>query len=168
MASPKRRVVDIKSGPLFAFQFLVLGGVFLLAGIIAAGPYLLVGAALVLIGTVILTAHEGTEISPDARVYREYNSFLFIKTGAGKKYDRIEKIFVNPGRVTRRYYTAHTSSSSTFTDMEYNGYVKFSDGVKVFLLSGRNRDKVITRLKGVADSLNIPFQDNTLVNQQRH
>jgi hypothetical protein len=98
---------------------------------------------------------------PESNSYREYNSILFIKTGKGKKYQRIEKIFINPVRVSKTIYTAHTSNSSTFQDVEYNAYLKFSDGEKIFLLSGKNKNRIRNRLKIIAETLNIPLQDNT-------
>ena len=161
MPSPKS-TVDIKSGRLFPFQFLVLGAVILVAGIAVAGPYVIIGVVLILAGAVILTAHEGTEIYPATNTYREYNSILFIKTGKGKKYESIEKIFINPVKVSQRMYSAHTMNSSTFQHIEYNAYLKFSDGEKIFLLSGKNRDRIRSRLKLVAETLNIPLQDNTV------
>ncbi|MEX1240434.1 MAG: hypothetical protein WEB30_11975 [Cyclobacteriaceae bacterium] len=157
----RKSTVDIKSGRLFPFQFLVLGFIILLSGFAVVGPYMIIGIILIIAGAVILTAHEGTEIMPDSNSYREYNSILFIKTGKGKKYQRIEKIFINPVRVSKTIYTAHTSSSSTFQDVEYNAYLKFSDGEKIFLLSGKNKNRIRNRLKIIAETLNIPLQDNT-------
>lgn len=157
----RKSTVDIKSGRLFPFQFLVLGFIILISGIAVVGPYMIIGIILIVAGAVILTAHEGTEIMPDTNSYREYNSILFIKTGKGKKYERIEKIFINPVRVSQKIYTAHTMNSSTFEDVEYNAYLKFSDGEKIFLLSGKNKNKIRNRLKAIADSLNIPLQDNS-------
>lgn len=157
----RKSTVDIKSGRLFPFQFLVLGFIILISGVAVVGPYMIIGIILIVAGAVILTAHEGTEIMPDTNSYREYNSILFIKTGKGKKYERIEKIFINPVRVSQKIYTAHTMNSSTFEDVEYNAYLKFSDGEKIFLLSGKNKNKIRNRLKAIADSLNIPLQDNS-------
>lgn len=157
----RKSIVDIKSGRLFPFQFLVLGFIIFITGIAVVGPYMVIGITLIIAGAGILTAHEGTEIIPSSNTYREYNSILFIKTGKGKKYQRIEKIFINPARVSQKVYTAHTLNSSTFDDIEYNAYLKFSDGEKIFLLSGKNKNRIKDRLKLVADSLDIPLQDNT-------
>jgi len=157
----RKSIVDIKSGRLFPFQFLVLGFIIFITGIAVVGPYMIIGIVLILAGAGILTAHEGTEIIPESNTYREYNSILFIKTGKGKKYQRIEKIFINPAKVSQKIYTAHTLNSGTFHDVEYNAYLKFSDGEKIFLLSGKNRNRIRDRLKLAADTLNIPLQDNT-------
>lgn len=158
----RKDAVDIKSGKLFPFQFLVLAGIFLLAGLAVAIPHPIIGTILIITGAIILTADEGTEITPASNSYREYNSFLFIKTGKDKRYPQLEKIFINRAMVTQKVYTAHTMSSSTFSGVEYNAYLKFSDGVKIFLLSGKNKSRMKDRLQGVARTLNIPLQDNSL------
>ena len=120
--------IDIKSGKLFPFQFLVLGVVILFAGIAVVVPHAIIGCLLIIGSAMILTAHEGTEITPAAKTYREYNSVLFLKTGKPKKYKSIEKIFVNPVKRTQKMYTPRTLHSSTFSNVEYNAFLKFSDG----------------------------------------
>ena len=155
-------VVDIKSGALFPFPFLVLGAVVLVAGVAVVTTQFLLSIFLMLTAGIILTAHEGTEIDPSKNTYREYQSYLFIKKGKVTEYDQIEKIFVNATKVSQRMYTAHTSNSSTFSNVEYNAYLKFTDGVKIFLLSKKNKARLLARLEKVARALNIPVTDSTL------
>jgi hypothetical protein len=112
-------------------------------------------------GILILTAYEGTEINPGSRTYREYNSFLFLKKGKRKKYGSIEKIFVNSGKVTQKVYTAHTMTSATFSRVEYNAWLKFRDGEKLFLASARNKEKLLKRLNEIAGKLNTSVVDST-------
>ena len=50
-------IIDIKSGPLFPFPFLVLGAGSLLAGIGMFVTYPIISLALVLLGGMILTAN---------------------------------------------------------------------------------------------------------------
>lgn len=156
------KIVDIKCGKLFPLPFFILGGAIFLAGIGSATQLPLTSAFLLFLGAVVLTAHEGTDIDPNARTFREYNSFLFfIKTGKKLQYDSIEKIFVNSARVSQRLYTAHTSSSSVYTNVEYNAWLKLGDGRKVFLASGRNKARLLKRFKAVALALNTEFTDTT-------
>lgn len=157
----QKQIVDIKSGSLFPFPFLVLGAIVFLAGVLVFVSSPLLSLFLLVTAAFILTAHEGTEVDPSARTYREYQSFLFIKKGKLKKYDGIEKIFVNSGRVSQKVYTAHTLQSSTFSSTEYNAYLKFNDGVKVFLLSKKNKVKLIAKLKNAGRILNVTVVDNT-------
>ena len=156
--------VNIKGGRLFPFPFLLLGAVFCIAGfpLLTTSP-LFAGISL-LAGASILTAHEGTEINPSTRTFREYNSFLFLKRGRNKKYSAIEKIFVNSGKVSQRIYTAHTMNSGIFTNMEYNAFLKFEDGVKVFLVSHKNKNRLLLKLNKIGRALNVPVVDNTTRN----
>jgi hypothetical protein len=153
--------VDIKGARIFPFPFMVLGTGFLLAGMGVMIIYPVISFILIVFGLSIVTAFEGTEIYPASHRYREYNSFLFLKTGRPKSFQGIEKIFINSGRVTQRIYTAHTTSSSSFSNVEYNAYLKFSEGVKVFLFSGRNKNRMMRKAEDLARSLNTSLHDNT-------
>jgi hypothetical protein len=160
--SSAKTIVDIKSGALFPWPFLLLGGGFFLAGI---GLFLtspIIAIILLLLGASMVTGYEGTQVDRASSTYREYRSFLFLKTGERKKYDSIEKIFVNSAKVTQRIYTAHTMSSATFSNVEYNAYLKFSDGVKVFLLSERKKARLLRKLEAIGRELDIPVTDNTV------
>lgn len=160
----QKQIVDIKSGSLFPFPFLVLGAVVFLAGLAVLVSYPILSLFLLVTAAAILTAHEGTEIDPSSQTYREYQSFLFMKKGKPKKYGGIEKIFVNSGKVSQKIYTAHTSQSTTFSNIEYNAYLKFNDGVKVFLLARKSKTKLLDKLNNAARVLNVSVVDNT----QRH
>lgn len=154
-------VINIRGARLFPFPFLVLGAGFILAGIGVVISYTIVGLVLASVGILMVTAYEGTEIDLAGRTYREYNSFLFLKSGKAKSFDEVEKIFINSGKVSQRVYTAHTTSSSVFLNVEYNAYLKFRSGEKIFLFSERNKNRMLRRAKQIAASLNTELQDNT-------
>lgn len=154
-------IVDIRCGRLFPVPFLVLGAVSAAAGVMLFSRYPIVSAILVLAGIAVFTACEGTEIDPAARTYREYSAFLFMKNGRKKPFTSIEKIYINSAKVTQRFYTAHTSSSSTFTNREYNAYLKLSGGVRVFLASDRDKGRLLSRFGAIAPRLNTTVTDVT-------
>lgn len=115
---------------------------------------------LFVVGAAIVTAYQGTEIHPDSHQYREYVSFLFLKKGRPKRYESIERIFISSAKVSQRIHTAHTTKSATFTKVEYNAYLKFGDGVKIFLCSDRNKARLLQRLSEVGRDIKIPVVDN--------
>jgi len=158
-----RPSVDINCGKLFPFQFLLLGVLLLIGGGLCLILHPIISIIAILAGIIILTAREGTEIDPASNTYREYNYFLLIKTGKWKKYPRIEKIFVNPVRVGQKIYTPHTLDSSTFSNTEFKAYLKFSDGVKVFLQSHKNKTRLLHKLSVVGNVLQVPVEDNTVI-----
>ena len=154
--------LNIRSGLLFPLPFLFLGGGFVLAGVGILGIHLLLAFILILVGLFIITSYEGTEINTRTGTYREYNSYFFLKRGEAKPFSGIEKIYINSAKVSQAVYTAHTTSSSTFTNTEYRAYIKFDGGERVLLLSGRNKKKLLARTKQIAESLNTSVHDNTV------
>lgn len=155
-------MIDIKCGRLFPLPFFVLGGAVFLAGVGSMAHLPWIAIILILLGATVLTAYEGTEISPHTKTLREYNSFLFfLKKGNRRKYASIEKIFINSAKVSQRIYTAHTLNSSTFTNVEYNAWLKLGDGSKIFLASDRRKSRLLKRFEVIAKALNTELTDTT-------
>lgn len=115
-----------------------------------------------LMALVLLSWHSGTEIDPETRTFREYNSCLFIRTGTKEKYNEVERVFINASRVTQRMYTAHTSHSSSFRSTVYNAYLKFDDGRKIFLTRRKDKAKLIAFLTPAVAALSSELTDNTV------
>lgn len=157
------KIVDVRGALLFPLPFLMLGAGFVLAGLGVLVNHPVIGLILVAVGVLVVTAYEGTEIDPEKRTYREYNALFFLKKGKAKHFDTIEKIYINSGKVSERVYTAHTTSSSVFMNVEYNAYLKLSKGEKVFLFSSRNKNKLMRRAKIIAARLNTEFHDHSVV-----
>ncbi|AHM60121.1 hypothetical protein D770_09320 [Flammeovirgaceae bacterium 311] len=153
--------LDFKNGRLFPFPFQVVAILFIIAAISFFPTQALISLVLLLLSALILTAHAGVEFSQSHRTYREYNSFLFIKSGKTYPYQGVEKIFINAGRVSQRFYTAHTTTSAVFTNTEYRGYVKLLNGTKIFLISSKNKEKLANRLAPLSDYLQTELIDLT-------
>ena len=121
---------------------------------------LLLALILLVVGLTVISALEGTEIDTGKKVYREYTQFFFfLKTGKTETYESIEKIFVTKRKESQQLYTARTTHSSTFENVVYNAYLKFSDGEKVHLFSGKNKEKVMEKLSPVAKELGSELID---------
>ena len=114
-----------------------------------------------LVGLVILTTHSGTEIDPATKTFREYHSMLFFRRGEKEKYDGVENIFINSSKVSQTVHPAHTLDSATFNHVEYNAYLKFSDGKKIFLMSKKDKDVLIGQLQPIANRLETELVDHT-------
>lgn len=157
----QNNTIDIKAGKLFPFHFLILGGILLFAGAIVAVNYPIATAILVPLGLLIVTAYQGTEIDPGAKTFREYNSFLFIKSGKKIKYETLEGVFIHRAKISQKMFTPRTMNSSTFTHVEYNAYLK-TDREKIFLTSGRNKMKLLERVRSIAAALNTSVADHAV------
>src|SRR6187402_2378531 len=104
--------IDIRYGSLFPWTFRFIAVLVLIAGLalIIDRPFLSI--ALLLIGGFFLSAAEGIVIDVTEKIYREYNSFFFLKNGNKVKYSGIEKIFIGTSKMKRQVLTAHTNHSS--------------------------------------------------------
>ncbi len=156
--------LDIRNGTLFPWHFQLIAVLILLAGIALLLEKPVMGSVLVVAAGFILSAADGTEIDLKKGKYREYQSFyFFIRGGKWKKFPGAEKVYINRAKSTTRAYTAHTNHSSTFTNTEYNGYLKLTSGEKIHLINSTKKEKLTTTLQKAASFLKCPVQDNTLV-----
>jgi hypothetical protein len=156
----KEKVIDIKAES-FPWQMRVLGALLLLPALGVMASLWWLSILLIVLGVFLLTGYSGTEVDVSARTFREYNSYLFIRTGEKIKYDRIERIFINRAKVTQKMYTAHTNSSSTFQHIVYNAYLKVDDE-KIFLTRRKSKEKLVALLNPVAAALKTELVDHAV------
>jgi len=154
--------IDYKSGKLFPIQFQFFGGVLLLIGLGVATNYIVVGLILILIAASILTGQSGVDFDSELKAYRAYKSFLFIKSGENKKYQGVEKIFINSQAISQRMYTMHTNHGSDFKSLEYNAYLKFDNGIKIYLDTNKDKKALIDKLQELAGFLKTEVVDATI------
>lgn len=157
-----KNTIDIKAGRLFPFHFLILGGIFLFAALVVVVSHPIIAGILALLGLFIITAYEGTEIDPHSKTYREYHSFLFLKSGKRVNFNSVEGVFIHKAKVSQKLFTAHTMNSSTFTHVEYHAYLKL-DHEKIFLTRGKDKKKVVEKARSIASSLNASVFDYAVV-----
>jgi hypothetical protein len=154
--------IDVKFGSLFPWPFRLIAVIVLLVGLSLILEKTFLSIGMMLIGGFILSGSEGTEINRTEKSYLDYKSFFFMKSGDKKKYSDIEKIFVSTSKTKQQLHTVHTNHSSIFENVEFNGFLKFSNGEKVQLLRKRKRSDLLKELKKVATFLNVTIEDNTV------
>ena len=135
--------------------------VFIIVGIISLIYKLLLSPILLFVGAFILTGFRGVDLNGREKVYREYNSFLFLKFGKWVKYGQAEKIYINSGSASQKIYTRMTSGITVKSE-EFNAYLKFDNGSKIYLASRKDKNRLIKRLKKLTDFFGIEIQDNTI------
>lgn len=154
-------MINIKYGLLLPWTFRLLAACAVILGLSAwqTNPWItiVIGVA----GFFALVAHEGTEINPVNKTYREYTSFFLFKTGSFESYDRIERIFINRSKESQQLYTARTSHSTTFEYDYYNAYLKFSNGEKIHLQKTKDKEKLMAVLKPLSEAVRVEVTDNT-------
>lgn len=161
MTQPNR-TLDIVYGKMFPWYFQVVATGLVLGGVIAlTAGNLVLGVILLIIAGLIFTAHEGTEIDPVAKTFREYQSFFYIKTGKPQRYNAIEKIFINAGRVSSTAHTAYTNHSASFSSDEFRAFLKFDSGEKIALRKASNKEKIFREMGVLANRLETELVDGT-------
>lgn len=160
-SNPSKLQFDFRFGVLFPWTFRFLGALAAIGALFLLLDLSWPGIPLLIIGLVVVFANEGAEIDHQKKVYREYTSFLLLKTGRWIPYDSIEKVYINRKLESLKMYTAHTSKSATFKHEVYDAYLKFSSGERILLLSKKNKDALLMRLQPFIQSLQIQILDNT-------
>lgn len=155
-----KKIIDIKAES-FPWQAKLIGALLILLAIGTMANYWWLSIILFVGAIFLFTGHSGTEIDNINKTYREYNSYLFVKIGDSKKYNGVERIFINSAKETQTMYTAHTTSGSTFTNIVYDAYLKFDNGEKIFLTGRKDKQKLIEVLNPVVKNLNIELVDHT-------
>src|SRR5690606_1345168 len=154
-------IVDIRAGMLFPFPFRVFGAIFILTGVVMMLIEPIPSVLLIIIGIGVVTAYEGDEIDPAHNTFSEYYSFLTIRKGSRRTFSRIEKLFIHSSALRERIPMATFWWSHKLDRVDYNAYVKFSEGTRVFLFSHGDKKEVVERLNRIASTLNVPVADYT-------
>lgn len=153
--------INITSYKLFPFHFQILGILLLFLSVILMiqSPYFT--PIFFLSGAAILTGYRGIQFDLPNKSYREYNSFLLIKFGKWRKFDSIEKIYVNSANVSQFAYTMVTTGT-TIRNIEYNAYAKLGNEIKVHLICSKNKKVLFQKLQKMAALFKLDIIDNTV------
>jgi len=161
----RKNKIDIKYGSLFPWPFQLIAVLVFIAAVSLVTEKPALSILFMIAGVFIISGYEGTEIDIAAKTYKEYKSFFLIKTGNSVSYSGIEKIFINTSKTRQQLYTAHTTKSSIYENIEFNGFLKFDDGEKIQLLTRRNKKELIKALEKISALLQVSLEDNTGVEE---
>ncbi len=153
--------IEIPSGPAVPWQFRFVGMLMIILAIGLLQVSIAIAIVIAVLGFLIVSAYEGTEVDVQKKVYREYTSFFTIKTGKFEPYSGIEKIFIVKSKESQQMYTAHTTSSSVFKHDKFNAYLKFSSGDKILLLTEKNKETLLKKIGPFRTALQAEMIDYT-------
>jgi hypothetical protein len=153
--------MQIDSGKLFPLQFQFFAVLIAFGSVASIGFSWALSIVLAVLSVTILTARSGFIIDKNEKRYREYSSFLFLKTGTWENYANVDVLFINLSKVTQKLNSAHTSTGITTEGVEYNGYLKFGNGEKVHIDSSKKKKVIIEKLNRLAAYLNVDIMDYT-------
>lgn len=149
--------IDFKTSSYFPGH-IILTGIFLLAlGLAVISMYMIAGLVLCFISLVILTTHYRLNIDLNNKAYHDYLWILGFRTGEKGKFNTIQYLFITSSNVTQ---TMHLRvASSTIRKEVFDGYLKFSEGNKIHLLTMDSKERLTKKLKNISAQLKVRVID---------
>ena len=99
------------------------------------------------------------QIIPEEKIVKEGYLILGLKKMEVQKYTALEKIFINSNLSSQTMH-GRGGQSSTFTNREFQSFVKTTDGKKFELISSKSEEDLIKRLKPIAKKLALEIEKN--------
>jgi hypothetical protein len=150
-------VIDFKTSPFFSGRIIFVGILLAVLGLFVAVKSILAGILLFIVSVLIVTTHYRLRIDFAKKVYFDFVWFLGLKNGDQGKFDEIEYLFIKKSRVSQKMN--HIVISSTIQNEIYDGYLKFSNGEKIHLLTKESKDVLLKKLKLISHKLNTRIID---------
>jgi hypothetical protein len=141
---------------IWAVGLLAAGG-----GLIQSGRFIL-GLVALFLAAMVLTAHYGIKIHQKNKTYNDFLSILGFVSGEEKSYRIVDYVFIKSSKKSQTMNSLITSR--TFTDDFYDGYIKFDEDEKVYLLTHKNKARVMTTLEELSSGLGVDIVDHTIEN----
>lgn len=107
----------------------------------------------------VWSAYYLLEIDTENRTVGDHTWVMGRKLGKQTSYEGIEKVFINSAMMAQSV-NGHGGSGYQSRWREYQAFVKFDDGRKVFLISDRDLNLLQDRLQPMLKKLGCPLQVN--------
>jgi hypothetical protein len=121
--------------------------------------HLVVKLAVVIASAVVLAAHYRLRIDNRNKEYFDHVWLMGMRWGEHGRFDTIDHLFVKRNKVRQ---TMHSRvSSTTIRSEQYDGYLRISEDNKIHLISSRNKESVLKRLKSLSLLLDVDILDYT-------
>lgn len=93
------------------------------------------------------------EIDVEKKEYGDYTVVLGRKYGELKSYPEIEDVFIKKFNTTQQVQNYGTGRVYQSKDVEFQAYLKFTNDVKLELVSDKQEDRLVERLEPVVKKL---------------
>lgn len=117
----------------------------------------------VILALTLLTTRYQLDFDYKKRTCFKYLWILGFKRGASKKFNNIEKIFINTVRYSPAGYLRFLPTFPDANPIEnsHKSFLKFDDGEKLVLLEMHSKEKLIAKLKELNKELKTKIYDST-------
>jgi hypothetical protein len=136
---------------VFGFFFLLIA----FFGLVTA-TYWLIGVGF-LISIICLTTFYKVEINTTEKWFKEYTWVLGLKPGERVKYQTLDYLFINVGKVSESM--SSRVQTRTVTRDEYRGFIKFDDKEKIHILTNGDYQKLVKEMTEIAKKFNTHLID---------
>ena len=151
------KIINIKIKSQFS-NFLILGGLLIISGVILLIQSFYIGIALVLLGFLILTFKRGIKLDPNKNMIKYYREILFVESGNWKKLNTIHYVALVKVNLTQQMYAV--TISGTYTDTQVKLNLIFTDK-KILALITDKKNKILPIAEKIATGFNIDIYDNS-------
>jgi hypothetical protein len=157
---PPPNPIDMKVSSYFSIAWRMAGIILAFAGLAIVFTSIFIGIPLVLVGVLIITTHYRLTVDFNRHTYRDYVWILGIKNGDKGHFEEIQYIYVTRSKVSQTLASRATQTS--FVRDEFNGYLKFSEQVKIHLGSDASKKDLINTMQNIASKLKCKVVDYTI------
>jgi len=126
------KMINQRIGFSFPIHILLVGGVFIIAGLASLITTPFLGVGLIIAGIFVLSSSYGSQIDTESKKFREYGSMFGVKRGEWKPLEKMPYISVLKGRTGMRVYSSSNRSTSAINDR-----------YEVYLLNESHRKKCL-------------------------
>jgi hypothetical protein len=149
--------LDFHTAPYFPGSLRALGVSLLLTIILPT--HILAKIPFVLIGIILITSHYRLRFDMINKAYLDYIWVLGLRFGTWEKFDRIEYLFIKRNRMRQNMNSM--MSTTTIHIAVYDGYLRISENNKIHLLTSRDKEAVMKKLKALSSLLQVGVVDYT-------
>jgi hypothetical protein len=150
----KNSNITLKTSSYFPKTVRAIGALFCIFGLAMIWTLPVIGLLFLFITAVTFTTHYGFEISLAPNSFREFVWVLGWKDGKKTSFNSVEFLFIQSGKFSFLTYTLKEKQLPAF-----EGYLKFEGRNEVHAITDVSRDKLVARLRPMADYLQIPILD---------
>jgi hypothetical protein len=144
----------IKTSSYFPKTVRAIGAMFGIFGLamIWTGP--VIGMLFLFIAAVIFTTHYGFEFELNPNNYREFVWVLGWMDGKKIPFKAVDFLFIQRGKFSYLTFTLQERERPAF-----EGYIKFEGRNEAQVLTDISKDKLINKLKTLANHIGVPILD---------
>ena len=150
-------MIDFKTSNYFSGLIIFLGIILVPVGLLLMIKSIVLGTTILLVSMWIFTTHYRLSVDFDKREFHDYLWIFGFKRGEKIKFEKAEYIFIKKSKVSQKMNSRATTI--TIRKEVYNGFLKFSEQVKIHLMTEDKKETLKRKLDVIAGKLKVKIVD---------